>query len=309
MKWLIGIILALVIVIVLAALALFVYIDYAAKIGIERGATYALGVPTTLGSADVGVFSGEFDMTGLNVANPQGFDTPHFLALADGAVAVSLGTLRQETVELPKLHLTGLDMYLEKKDGRNNYDVILDNLKRLESGEKPKDETGEGKDFVIREVLIKDVDVHVDVLPIGGELSRVEVPIDEIRLTDVGTGDQNGVKFTELADVILKALFAAVIENGADLPGEMLHELQNGLAGLQSLGDMGINAASIIDGQVQELAGTIGKGAEELGKGLGEAAGGLGDLGKQADEGLKGLGNLLGGEKDKDKDKEKNKDE
>jgi hypothetical protein len=300
MKIFLTILAVLIVIIIAAVLALFMYIDYAAKVGIERGATYALGVQTTVGGADVGIFSGEFGMTGLNVANPEGFDTPHFLKLDDSAVAVSLGTLRQDTVDLPRLHLTGLDMNLEKKAGKSNYDVILDNLKRLESGEKPKDETGEGKNFVIREVLIKDVNVQVDVLPIGGELSRVKVPIDEIRLTDVGTGDQNGVKFTELADVILKSLFAAVIENGADLPGEVLGELQNGLAGLQSLGDMGIGVAAVIDGQVQELAGTIGKTAEELGKGLGEAAGGLEDLGKQADEGLKGLGDIFGGGEEKD---------
>ena len=307
MKIFLTILAALIALVLLAALALFMYIDHVAKAGIERGATYALGVQTTVGGADVGVFSGKFGMSGLNVSNPQGFETPHFLLLNDGQVAVSLATLRQDTVEMPTLHLTGLDMNLEKKEGKSNYDVILDNLKRLESGEKPKDKTGKGKDFVIREILIRDVNVQVDVLPLGGELSRVKVPIDEIRLTDVGTGEQNGLKFTELADVILKAVFAAIIENGPDLPGEVLGELENGLASLRSLSDMGIDAATVIDGQVQELAGTIGKTAEELGKGLEGAAGGLEDLGKQADEGLKGLGDLLGG--DEDKNTEGNEDQ
>jgi len=303
MKIILKIIVALIIVIILAVVALFLYIDQAAKAGIERGATYALGVETTLEKADVGVFSGEFALSGLNVANPAGFDTPHFLHLNDGGVAVDLPSLRQDTVELPTLQLTGLDMNLEKKQGKSNYDVILANLKRLESGEKPKDESGEGKDFIVREILIRDVNVQVDLLPMGGELSRVKVPIDEIRLTDVGTGDQGAIKFSELFDVLLKAIFAAIVQNGGDLPGEVLGELQNGLAGLQSLGDMGIGAATVIEGQVQELAGSLGKTAEELGKGLGEATGGLEDLGKQADEGLKGLGDLLGGDKDKDKDK------
>lgn len=304
MKLFLKIIVALIVVIIVAIVALFLYIDRAAKMGIERGATYALGVQTDLGSADVGIFSGEFAMSGLNVANPEGFDTPHFLHLNDGAVAVSLGTLRQDMVELPRVHLTGLDMNLEKKQGKSNYDVILANLKRLESGEKPKDESGEGKDFIIREILIREVNVQVDLLPMGGELSRVKVPIDEIRLTDVGTGEAGAIKFSELADVILKAVLAAVVENGADLPGEVLGELQNGLASLQSLGDMGIGAATVIDGQVRELAGTLGKTAEELGKSLDEATGGLEDLGKQADEGLKGLGDLFGGGEDKDKDKD-----
>ena len=181
---------------------------------------------------------------------------------------------------------------------RNPYSqVILDNLKRLESGEKPKDESGGGKDFLVREIVIKDVNVNVDMLGIGGEVSKIKVPIDEIRLTDVGTGEGGKVKCSELADVILKAVLMAVIQNGADFPAELVGELQNGLAGLESLGDMGIGMAAEIDGQLQEITGQLEgalKGAEEIGQGLEKA-------GEDVEGALKGLGDIFGGDK-KDKD-------
>jgi hypothetical protein len=236
-------------------------------------------------------------MEGLNVANPEGFDTPHFLNLATGGTAVSLNTLLSDTIELPHITLETLDINLEKKQGKSNYQVILDNLKRLESGEKTADGSGGGKDFLVREIVIKDVNVNVDMLGIGGAISNIKVPIDEIRLTDVGTGEGGKVKFSELADVILKAVLMAVIQNGADFPVELVGELQNGLAGLQSLGDMGIGMAAEIDGRLQEITGQF----EDVLQGAGDIGEGIDKVGEDVEGALKGLGDIFGGDK-KDKD-------
>jgi hypothetical protein len=277
MKRLIKVLAGLVVVVVLLVVVGFFFLDSLAKTAIERGATYALGVQTTLGSADVGVFSGDFRMNDLHVANPEGFDTNKpFLQLGEGYVAVSLGSLRQDTVELPALTLTNVQMSLEKKGSKSNYGLIAENLKRLESGggePAPKKEADEGKAFVIKEVLLKDVNVEVDMLPIGGELSRMKVPIKEIRLTDVGT--KKSVKMGELTDVIIKAILAAVIANGSDLPGDLTKDLDGTLNGLSDLGDMGIKSAFEL-GKVEDLT----KNVESISKQLDGATKGVEDLGK-----------------------------
>ena len=59
---LVGLVVALV---VLALVAAFVYLDVAAKAAIERGGTNALGVETTVDTADVKVLAGRFEMRGL----------------------------------------------------------------------------------------------------------------------------------------------------------------------------------------------------------------------------------------------------
>ena len=160
MKKLIKTVAVLLILLVLATVAVALYIDTIAKTAIERGATYALGVETTLGSADVGLLSGTFSMGDMTIANPAGFESPYFTHLGQGDVEVALNTLRQETVELPTLTLTDLEIYLDKKEGKANYDVILENLKRFESQENAQDDAG-GKKFIIEEVLIKNIMVHV----------------------------------------------------------------------------------------------------------------------------------------------------
>ena len=263
----------LVILGVVAVMVVFVSIDAIAKRAIERGTTYALGVRTTLDSADIGILSGEFRMKGLEVANPEGFTSDTFFRLGEGFVAVSLGSLRQDTVELPMLALTGVQMNLEKKAGSSNFGVITDNLKRFESGNsgRPGDSAKPGKNFIIREIVITDIDVTVDLLPIGGSLNRIEVPIQEVRLTDVGN---DGLTTAEMTALVIKAIMAAVVANAGDLPADLVNDLGGALGNLASLKDLGIT--QIVD--IKEL-----KQAQ--------------DVAKSVDDAIKGLGSLFGGKK------------
>ncbi len=288
MKKLIKLVAVLLILLVLATVAVALYIDTIAKTAIERGATYALGVETTLGSADVGLLSGTFSMGDLTVANPAGFESPYFTHLGEGDVKVALKTLRQQTVELPTLTLTDLDIHLDKKEGKANYDVILENLSRFESGEGAEKEA-DGKKFVINEILVQRIVVHVQLLPIGGDLTKLDVPIDEVRLHNVGSETDGSVLMSELTSVIIKAVLAAIVQKGGDLiPADVLGDLGQGLAGLDSLTEMGLDAAT-----------SVGEGIKDAGGGLDEITDDIGDAIKNIDE---GFGGLLGGDKKKDEE-------
>ncbi len=266
----------LVILLVVAVVVVFVSIDAIAKAAIERGATYALGVQTTLDSADIGVLSGEFRMKGLDVANPEGFTSDSFFRLGEGFVAVSLGSLRQDTVELPTLALSGVQMNLEKKAGSSNFGVITDNLKRFESPETgpPGDSAKPGKSFIIREIVITDINVTVDLLPIGGTLNRIEVPIEQVRLTDVGN---DGFTTAEMTALVIKAIMAAVVENAANLPADLVNDLGGALGNLASLRELGITQSVDINkiNEIKELK----------------------DAGKSVSDAIEGFGGLLGGQR------------
>jgi uncharacterized protein involved in outer membrane biogenesis len=277
MKIVAKIIAVLVLLILIGVIAVLFYLDTIAKGAIETGATYALGVKTTLDKADIGVFAGDFTMKGLDVANPEGFQSDHFLRLGEGYVDVSMGSLRQETVELPLLTLTTVNMTLEKKGGESNYKVILDNLKRFESGEGGEKKMA-GKKFNIQEAVISDINVEVDLFGVGGELNRVRVPIDEIRLTNVSAG---GGDTAEITNVIIKAIMAAVMANAADLPAELVNDLGGQMKGLTSLADMGIQESFDFGAQMGDVTG---KAVEDATKGV--------------DEAVKGIGDLFGGKKD-----------
>ncbi|HWB18899.1 MAG TPA: AsmA family protein [Phycisphaerales bacterium] len=307
MKTVIKILAVVLVLVIIAGFIAFAYINSIARKAVEIGATKALGVNTTLKSADVHPFAGKFAMSGLDVANPEGYSSPHFLAMDSGKVDLSLKSLTSDTIELPTLTLDGLDMNLQKVKGKANYDVIIANLKKLES-DKPTEPSSPGKKYVIRTLLITNVKAHVDTAEFAGDLSKVDVPIDKIELHDVGSGGKP-LSMSDLTGVVLKAVFAALIENGAKLPIAMIGELKNGLGSLASL-DQVAKITGVGAGAVKDIANIAGDVTKDAGKALGDVGGKVGetagDISKKAGD---AIGGLLGGNKDEKKKDDEKKDQ
>jgi hypothetical protein len=288
-KILIGLAALLVVLVLGGVLVGFTMIDSLVRKGVEKGGTYALGVPTELASADVGVFGGTVALAGLRIANPEGFKGDAFLTLGDGGLAVSLGTLRQDVVEVPSLSLTNIDLHLERAGEQANYQVILDNLKRFESGDAPTPKEGEGgKRFIIRKVEIRDVAAHIQLIPLGGELSTIEVVVPEVILTDVGA--DNPLKLGELMNVVTQALLSTIAANAnGALPEDLARELTDRLGQLDALKAQGIGVAADFGEGLEKVVGDL--------KDLQGQIEGIGDELEDAGDQIRGL---LGGDKKKD---------
>lgn len=275
----------------LAALVVAVMrIDSLARRGVEVAGTAATGVQTTLQDIQIGILGGEVTLTGLKLGNPAGYDAPHFMRLDKGHVAVTLGTLMEDKVVVPKLHLDGIDVHLEKKNGKANYEVILANMK-TDEGSAPTQEQQAGKKYVIEELLITNVNVHAALLPIGGSLTKVEVNVPEIRLTNVGSDSDSGMLLKDLSGTIIKAVLLAIARNGAGvLPESILGGLEGGLAGLKDLGNVGMEVAGKAVDTAKKAVGEIGKVGQDVVKGAGEAGKGVVE---GAGKALEGVGNLF----------------
>jgi len=283
----------LLVLLVLVVVVVFVSIDKIAKGGIEKGTNYALAVPTTLDSADVGVFDGTFKMQGLKIDNPEGYESsPYFFNLGSGSVEVSLGSLRSDVVTLPAFKLSDIDVHIDRKGTTSNVQQILDNLKRFESGDKPEPETekGPGKKFIVNETAITNVQVHAHLLPLGGDLSTTKLVIPEIILKDVGSaGDP--VSLAELTNIVTQAILASAAEfGGGIIPDEILGDLQANLGELNALAENG----------VEMLTTEVEKVVEDAQDQLQEKADELQDKAKDAIN--DGLNDLLGGNKNKKED-------
>jgi len=299
MKWIIRIGVLLVVIVVLLGVIGVIAINKITKTGIERGGTYAMGVETKLSDISVGLLSGSVSLDGLAIDNPEGFKSDHFFQLGDGSVAVTLGSLMEDTVEIQSLKLNNIDMALEKDGGKANYEVILEHLAEVTGGgdepAEPTEDEAEGKKFIVRELVITDVKVKAEV--IGG--MSVPIVIPEIKMTDVGS-DGEGVTLGDLTGIIMTTIMASVVESAGDLLPEGIGEgLQGGLAAVGDLGSFGVEVV----GDVSAMAGEVaGQAAEALGEGaekLGESAGEVGEkAGEAVDKIGEGLGGLLGGKKE-----------
>jgi hypothetical protein len=133
--------------------------------------------------------------------------------------------------------------------------------------------------------------VNVDLLDAPGGLTRVRIPIREIRLQKVGqTGTGvggSGVTIGQLASIIVQAVMQATVENGQNLlPADMLGDLQGRLAALGDVKELGMKVVGDVKGTVEKVGGEAAKAVEE-----GKRA--VEDLGKKAEEVKKGLEGLI----------------
>lgn len=280
--WVLRISIALIVLVVLALVTGFIFIDKIAKEAIERGSQYALGVETSLESVDLGVFSGKFSLSELHARNPEGFSEGDFFALGGGRLSVGVRSLLGDTVRVDELVLAGIDLRLELQNTRSNYGEVLNNLKRFEGekktgGEEGEKEAGGNKRLIIRRLLIDDVEAGLKLeSPELGIDTESTVRVPTIELTDIGVG-QGGVSIAELSSIVMTRIIEAVVRSGGDFPAQLRRAVEGELNRL--IAEQG-GAVSVED-------------LEEKGKEEAEKA-----VEKAVDDATKKLGDLLGGDDD-----------
>lgn len=268
---------AIVIVVLIVAGLAWYFIDTIARTGIEKGATYALGVETTVDDLSLSLLNGTMTMDGLTVSNPEGYTTPHLVRSGRFDLKVDLGTILKDKVVINRFHLDGLDMNIELKGLRqSNISVILGNLKRFkgpdkQEPDKPREEPS-GKKIVVDRIVIENVVAHIHLASLGSK--TVKVP--RIELESV-SNDGQGLTISELTARLLPAILAAVLEEGEGIiPDDLADALEDDLDGaLEALGD---NAAEL----VKQSARKIGEKLKEKKKELGDKLKGIfGDKNKK----------------------------
>jgi hypothetical protein len=270
---------------VAGTVAAFFFLDVIVGKAIEAGCTKALGVETSVGLVRVGLVTGKFSVRRLRIANPQGFETDHFLTLGHLHFEVPPESLREETIVVRLLELDNGDVSLETVDKKANYDVILDNLNRFsKTGSADPNATksaGEGeegaKGLVINEVVIREIDARVDLGKVSGKADRVEVEIPEMRVHPNKKTGSAEISVAQLTQAIVTAVLTGVAKNA---PVALAKGLFQGLGGLASV--------------TLEFPGALSTGATGVG-------GAAVKLGAGAVDAIKGLGGLFGGGDDDEK--------
>lgn len=213
-------------------------VDRLAKVAIELAGTRSLGVSTTLDDIKIGLFSGRTSLKGFQVANPGDFKSEYFIRLDRGSLDMSLANLLNDVVEIDQLTISGIHVNLVRETGKANFRTVIDNIREFESKDKPEDKEKEKsqKKFIIHEVVIRDVKVNVDLLPFGGKLTQLDVPLEELRLTEVGAERTRGENLAKVTATVIKALLTAVVAKGENLmPADLVSDLTKKLQELKPL--------------------------------------------------------------------------
>jgi hypothetical protein len=256
------------------------YIDSITKEAIQRGGRRALGVETRVETVDLSLLGGTLNVRGLQLDNPQGFETPYLMSMGNMDSAVDTGSVMSETVEITRLELSDVEVYIEQKGRTNNIQALMEQIKKLSGPQedKPADDQP-GKKVKLSRVVVRNVTAHVKFIPVPGELATVKVKVPEIVLEDITPENAGGVAVKEVVARLVPVILASVLENARDLPVDLVTDLKGAVAGLGTV--------------ISDQAGPV---LAQVNQGLGAivtAAGGVLDPNKAA-ELLEGLGDVGG---------------
>ena len=139
--------------------------------------------------------------------------------------------------------------------GLTNVQTLLKNMQSPAPAEKQEAPKEGGRKIKVDKVVIKNIVAHVQVLPIGGTASTLDVKIPELTLDNVSSDNAGGVVLPELMKRLVPAILAAVFEKGKDAISDPDFAKMGG--------DLG-NATKAIGDSLQKGAGGLQKGLEGL---------------------------------------------
>jgi len=241
---------ALVLLVVIGGVVLVLNLDRVVKVGVEKGGSLILGVPTELDSASVSLFGGSVGLDGLTLGSPEGFDAPEMFRLGHAHVSVDLGSLRSEEMVVHEVVIDEAEFTLEFSGTKTNWGALMARLEKepTEEQEKRKSE----KKLRIGRVAFTNGSVNVKGIPIPvGTTFR----LPDLEITELGTGDGTVATARDVLADVIRQLHRAIL--GA-VEGVIPAEEMRKIAGeLESLA-----------GQAGGTLKEAGSAVQDVGKGL-----------------------------------------
>lgn len=232
-KWIKRIAILLILLAIVAFFAIGKSVNTLVKSGIEKGGTRLTDVPVTLQDASVALMSGGGSLSGLKIANPDGFKSDSAIAVKNATLSLEPGSLMSEKIIIHELKLEQPSITYERTLSSSNLDKIMETIQK-KIPETP--ENSEEARFQIDDFQILQAKVKLGLTALGG--NGVEFTLPDITLKDLGK-EGAGLTSAELAKEILKTVLSGVMDKGSS----------QGLAGFS---DTLKGALNVDSGQAEE---------------------------------------------------------
>lgn len=225
------------------------------KTGVQTLGPEIMGVPVTLDEADLSLLSGEGQLTGLLVKNPQGFHTARALYLEDIRIRLDQKSLLTDTVIIEEVVIDGPEITYEGTLSGSNLSKIQENVEAYAasgSGGNVPDATSERagtqeKKVQINHFILKNVQIKLSATVLQGQ--ALTIPLPNLHLRDIGKAS-GGATLQQVSSQIFEAIYAAITEAVSDSDQLVERRMEQ------------------VEESVKELKGVAEKAASEVLKGL-----------------------------------------
>ena len=231
------VLLVILVLIVLVVIMIYSFGNQMLKAGIEEAGNKTLNVGVAIDDVDLSILGGKVELEGIVIDNPPGYEHDKLLKIGDTRIAVSMGSLLSDTVNIKEVIFDGIDVVVEQKGLSNNLQEVINSIPN--SDKKSESQTDKpGKKLHIDSLEITNVIVKVKLLPIPGKSDTIPLKLAPIRMTDLG-GD-NGLDTGKLTGKILLAITKGIAEKGTGvLPKDMISGMENSLSQVAELAEEG----------------------------------------------------------------------
>jgi uncharacterized protein involved in outer membrane biogenesis len=212
-KIIVRVLIALVVVVVLAVLAVGLFLDKAIKAGVETIGPKVTKVDVKLQSVRLSLFSGGGTIKGLVLGNPAGFKSSSAINVGEASLSLAPKSLLSDKIIVKSIRVQGPEITYETNLKNSNLSTIVANMQETAGGgskepAKPQEpaqpkEAKPAKKLEVDEVIITGGKIHVAVTALGG--GTATVPLPDIHLQDLGTGP-DGITPEDLTIKILGAI-------------------------------------------------------------------------------------------------------
>jgi hypothetical protein len=199
---------------------------------IEKHGSAATGTRVRVGAVAIDLRAATGTVSGLSVANPEGFTDEAAIEFGDLNLGLDAKSLFSDPVVVQNIAVDDAVLRIEQLGGRNNLQTLLDNLRSNTAGEPAEPDIGPR--VVIQRFALSGATASLSV-PELDEQRSVEVP--DIVLTGIGQKSGGGTG-AELAREILEPVLREALQSSAaqgvkekvrEELGEKAGELADGL--------------------------------------------------------------------------------
>lgn len=235
--WIIGI---LILAVVAAGVYIVVNSGNLIKQAVETLGPEFLGVPVSLGSAEISLTEGSGALKNLKIGNPAGFSGPDSIRIGTIALVLDPSQISDQLVVIKSLTIDGAELGVIAKGTATNLQTIMKNLESPDSAADSGSQSSSEMKLIIDKFSFTNASALLESDLIGSkQLTLPDIALSGIGRKSSGVTAQQAVQ--QILQPIVKSTTDALMQEGLgvdDLKQKATEKIQDSLGkGLKGLTD------------------------------------------------------------------------
>jgi uncharacterized protein involved in outer membrane biogenesis len=215
-KIILSIIATVVVIVAITLIVVLTNLDRVIKYGVETYGPSATGTPVSLDNARVSIRSGQGELNGLVIGNPQGFDTDYAFKLNKIKINLDPQSLTRDIIVVEQIIVDSASLNSEFKGRQSNLQQIRDNLNRYTTAakeeERKREQEGQPPEEAVK-FLIKEFHFTNGEVTLLSDVANIKqsLEIPDFTLTNIGE-TTNGATIAEVSQQLLQPMISKALK-------------------------------------------------------------------------------------------------